>query len=41
MRSQQYQGNFYPRRKPKTHGIFPQISNFTVMKYIMKQKCCQ
>ena len=41
VQSQQYQGNFCPRGKPKTHDIFSQISDFTVMKYSMKLKCCQ
>ena len=41
VRSQLYQGNFCPRKKSKTHGIFSQISDFTVTKYSMKLKCCQ
>ena len=41
VQSQQYQGNFCPRGKPKTHDIFSQISDFTAMKYSMKLKCCQ
>ena len=41
VQSQRYQGNFCPRGKPKTHDIFSQISDFTVMKYSMKLKCCQ
>ena len=41
VQSQIYQGNFCPREKPKTHGSFSQIPDFTVMKYSMKLNCCQ